>query len=172
MKKVLASIAFGCGLVLAAPLWADPPAAPAAKDKAAKPTGEEEQAGWIQRLDDAAARVVSAQKQVDQLVDAKGRGAARRYPRGEAKEKYLKDLDAARKELADAKRALPALVDEARRAGVPNGVLDRYESMTVESSATDEEDESYGEQPDDSSPPAKADDDHGDHEDHQEEEAE
>jgi hypothetical protein len=170
MKKVLASIAFGCGLALAAPLSAAPPAPPPAKDKAAKTAGDEEQAGWVQRLDDAAARVVSAQKQVDQLFDAKGRGAARRYPRGDAKDKYLKELDAARKELADAKRALPALVDEARRAGIPNGVLDRYEGLVAESPAADDEDESYGEQPDDSSPPAKADDDH--QEDQEQEEAE
>jgi len=163
MRKVLASIAFGAGLVLAAPLLAEP----AAKDKPA--AAEEDLSGWTQRLDEAAARLASAQKQVDELLGRKGKGAARRYPRGDAKEKYLQDLDDARKELADAKRALPALLDEARRAGVPAGVLDRYEGLVVDSAATEEEDETYAEPQDEASPdeakapPAKA--EHGDEED-------
>jgi len=182
MKKVLASIAFGSCLVLAAPLLAARADAPAAKDKPAAKTADDEQAAWIQKLDEAAGRIESAQKQVEQLLAAKGRGAARRYPRGDAKEKYLKDLDEARKELADAKRSLPVLLDEARRAGVPNGILDRYESLAIESSAAaDDEDaadaesqdegyaapadkssagkkdRSYAAPKDDSAPPAKND---------------
>jgi hypothetical protein len=146
MRKVLASIAIGSGLVLAAPLFAAPPAAPAARDKAA--AGADDQAGWTQRLDEAAARITSAQKSVDQLLGAKGRGAARRYPLGDAKAKYLKDLDDAQKELADAKRALPALLEEARRAGVPPGILDRYENLVVESAATADDDQADAEQQD------------------------
>lgn len=91
-------------------------------------TEEDEQAGWIKRLDEAAARLAAAQKQVDQLGGAKGRGAARRYPRGDAKEKYLDDLETAKKELADAQEAMPELIEEARQAGVLPGVLDRYEN--------------------------------------------
>jgi hypothetical protein len=131
MKKVLVSLAFGLGVSLAAPALAQPPAAPAPDDAAAAQSSEEEeQAGWVRRLDEAAARVVAAQKNIARLTDAKGRGAARRYPRGDAKEKYLDDLEAARKELAEAEEALPEVVEEARRAGVPNGVLDRYENPT------------------------------------------
>lgn len=129
MKKLVLSIAFGFAISIASPGSAQPPAAPAPDAAAAAANApDDEQAGWIQKLDEAAARVTAAQKNIARLTDAKGRGAARRYPRGDAKEKYLDDLEAARKELAEAQEALPAVVEEARRAGVTNGVLDRYEN--------------------------------------------
>jgi hypothetical protein len=146
MKKILASIAFGCGLVVAAPLLAAPPAAPAAKDKPANEAGtDEQQTAWVQKLDDAAARITSAQKEVDRLLGAKRRGVARRYPLGEAKEQYIKDLESAQKELADAKRDLPALLEEARRAGVPVGILDRYENLAAETSVNEDDDQADAE---------------------------
>jgi hypothetical protein len=129
MKRALVGLVFGLA-VAAAPALAQPPAAPAPDDGAAADASEADaQSGWIKRLDDAAARITAAQKNLDKLEDAKGRGAARRYPRGDAKAKYLDGLEAARKELADAREALPELVEEARRAGIENGVLDRYENF-------------------------------------------
>jgi hypothetical protein len=84
--------------------------------------------GWVKQLDDAQLRLELAQKELDTLANAKGRGAARRYPRGDAKAKYLDDLANTRTEYEAARRALPDLVEEARRAGVPVGLLEKYES--------------------------------------------
>lgn len=83
---------------------------------------------WTKKLDDAKMRLDLAQRQVDQLGNAKGKGAARRYPRGDAKEKYLDQLAAARDEYDAAQRALPDVIDEARRAGIPPGQLEPYEA--------------------------------------------
>jgi hypothetical protein len=118
-------------LVLLAALVAPPVfAEPAAIDDAASDAAtseEDELASWVKRLDEARARLDAATRRLAQLEGAKGRGAHRRYPRGDAKEKYLEDLEAARKEHADAAQALPELMEEARRAGVPPGVIARYE---------------------------------------------
>lgn len=108
---------------LAAPALAQPGAV--APDAAAVASDDDPE-GWVRRLDEAAARLATAQRRVAELEDAKGRSATRRYPRGEAKEKYLEQLAEAHSELADAKKALPDLLEDARRAGVPPGVLDRY----------------------------------------------
>jgi hypothetical protein len=133
MKRALAGLAFGLAVSLAAPALAQPPAAVAPDEgtAAVKDQGESEEdqeRGWIKRLDEAAARLAAAQRSIDRLEGTKGRGASRRYPRGEAKGKYLDDLEAARKELAAAQEALPEVIEEARRAGIPNGTLDRYEN--------------------------------------------
>lgn len=92
---------------------------------------EDEVAAWVARLDEAAKRLAAAQKRVAELEGAKGRGASRRYPRGEAKEKYLEQLEEARTELAEAQEAMPELLEDARRAGVLPGVLDRYETAAA-----------------------------------------
>jgi len=123
------AVAFACAVCAPTPAWAQSGAVDPDADQAEEVSADDEQAAWIKRLDEAAARLAAAQRQVDGLEGAKGRGAARRYPRGDAKEKYLDDLAAAQKELADAKEAMPELLEEARRAGVVPGVLDRYESM-------------------------------------------
>lgn len=121
-------LALGFAAWLAAPLPAsaqagatDPGTAAGADD-----AGDEMKA-WVEQLDDARARLHDADERVARLENAKGRGAARRYPRGDAKEAYLADLAAAREERNDARRAYPEVVEDARRAGVPNGVLADYE---------------------------------------------
>lgn len=103
----------------------DAPATAASDDdEGARAEGSE----WVKKLDDAKLRIDLAQRQVDQLSNAKGRGAARRYPRGDAKAKYLDELKAARSEYDAALRALPDVIDEARRAGIPPGQLEPYEA--------------------------------------------
>jgi hypothetical protein len=135
MKRFVFASLVVFGFALAAPAFAQSGAA-VSDDPA---TNEEtELAGWQTRLDEALARITSARQNIERLEGAKGRGAARRYPRGDAKEKYIEELEAAREELADAEEAMPELLEEARRAGVPNGVLDRYES--AEAGASEEED--------------------------------
>lgn len=139
MKSKIPSIVFALALLWATPLLAQPPASPAPEEPAA--TAEEDsEAAWVKRLDEAAARLAGAQRQVEQLEGAKGKGASRRYPRGDAKAKYLDDLEAAHTELADARAALPELVEEARRAGIPNGVLDRYETAAEDAGVSDADD--------------------------------
>jgi hypothetical protein len=105
-------------------------AAPVATFAADDAAAEQEQAeldAWVKKLDDAKERLAAADRQLEVLGGTKGRGAHRRYPRGDAKEKYLADLAAAQDEQADAARALPELIEEARREGVPPGVLSDYE---------------------------------------------
>lgn len=99
----------------------DPDAAAIAQD------ADAEIEAWVKQLEDGRMRLRDARERVHRLEDAKGRGAARRYPRGDAKAAYIADLEAAHAELDDARRALPDLVEEARRAGVPAGVLSGYE---------------------------------------------
>jgi hypothetical protein len=101
------------------------PAANATDEDAGADT---ELARWVKQLDDATQRVDAARRQLDQLEGTKGRGASRRYPRGDAKAKYLENLKLARAEYEAARRALPDVVENARRAGVPPGVLDPYEA--------------------------------------------
>jgi len=145
MKKVLLSMALGLSVTIAAPLSAQPPAAPAPEGATAgTPNAGDDESGWIHRLDEAAQRLVLAQKNLDRLDNAKGKGAARRYPRGDAKAKYLDQLDAAKKELAEAQEALPKLVEEARRAGIPNGTLDPYENPSAIAASDDDDGDDDG----------------------------
>lgn len=131
MRRLAWGLGIALGLALAAPL-ATAQTGAVAPDETQASAEEEEQAGWIKRLDEASARISAAQREVERLEGTKGRGASRRYPRGDAKEKYLADLTAAHEELDEAKEAMPEVLEEARRAGVPNGVLDRYESDEAE----------------------------------------
>lgn len=131
MKSLILTVLF---CLLAAVVVRVPAAAeeqePLATDASAE-TGDEaaEIARWVKQLDDSKMRLEVAQKQLETLSNAKGRGAARRYPRGDAKAKYLDDLAQTRTEYEAARRALPDAVEEARRAGVPAGVLEPYESL-------------------------------------------
>jgi hypothetical protein len=90
--------------------------------------GNAELSRWVKQLDDAMQRLDAARRRIDQLENAKGRGAARRYPRGDAKAKYLEDLKLTREEYEAARSALPDVVEDARRAGLPPGVLGPYEA--------------------------------------------
>lgn len=138
MKRLISALVVVVALAAAPPVYAQ--SGSAASDAAA--AEEAEQAAWVKRLDEAAARLTDARRDLARLEDAKGRGAARRYPRGEAKEKYIDQLKAAREELAKAEESMPELLEEARRAGVPNGVLDHYENLGTEAEESGEDAES------------------------------
>ncbi len=90
--------------------------------------GGAEVARLVKQLDDAKQRIDAAQRRLEQLENAKGRGASRRYPRGDAKAKYLEELKLTRAEYEAARRAMPDVVEDARRAGLPPGVLEPYEA--------------------------------------------
>lgn len=128
MKRLALALALGLALcagpapIASAQAGATDPGAAGAANEAG-----DEMAAWAKQLEDASARLRAAHEQLGKLENAKGRGAARRYPRGSAKAEYLADLEAARSELDDARRALPDTIEAARRAGVPAGVLAAYE---------------------------------------------
>ncbi|MCU0670909.1 MAG: hypothetical protein MUF70_16390, partial [Myxococcota bacterium] len=131
-------------LALTAGLAAAPPAsaqAGATDPGAASTEAEDETAAWMKQLEDARLRLRDASERVDRLENAKGRGAARRYPRGDAKAAYLADLAAARAERDDARRSYPDIVDDARRAGVPPGLLSDYEEEAETALAAAEADD-------------------------------
>lgn len=136
IRSLAMLLAFAC----AAPALAESPPVPQEEMSAE----EQAAADWMRRLDEGAARLASARTRLGQLEDAKGRSAVRRYPRGDAKAKYLDDLEGARKELAEAEQSMPELIEEARRAGIEPGVLDRYESA-AEDDGDDAEDEDEAE---------------------------
>jgi hypothetical protein len=81
---------------------------------------------WEQRLERALQRIELARRRATEAETEYSRARHDDYPRGEAlneiKEKHL----AAERELRRAEEALPRLVEQARRAGVPPGVLRHY----------------------------------------------
>ncbi len=108
-----------------------------------------ETARLVKQLDEARQRIGVAQRSLAQLEDAKGRGASRRYPRGDAKGKYLEDLKLAREEYEAARQALPDAVEDARRAGLPPGLLAPYEEAAEAASpAASADDGAIDEDPD------------------------
>ncbi len=130
MKSLLLTFSFCALAALTLPSRAvagttDAPATAAASES--KET-DAEISGWVKKLDDAKLRLEVAQRQLDELENAKGRGAARRYPRGDAKAKYLDDLKNTRTEYEAALRALPDVLEDARRAGIAPGLLEPYEA--------------------------------------------
>lgn len=120
-----------------------------------------EVASLLKQLDAAVQRLDDAHRRLAQLEGAKRRGAARRYPRGDAKAKYLEDLKQTRAEYEAARRALPDVVEEARRAGVPPGVLEPYEAAAEAASpaaSADEDADSEDSDEDDADAEAASDD--------------
>ncbi len=124
------SLWFTLALALAIPLAT---AAPASAQGAASIADESEVevAGWVKRLDDAKARLDIAQHQLTGYENEKSRGAARRYPRGDAKVKYLEGIRNSAAAYEAARIELPALIEEARQAGIEPGVLDPYETAAA-----------------------------------------
>jgi hypothetical protein len=96
---------------------------PAAHEPASGPYAE-----WIKRLDEGAAQLRAAEQRADDAEAAVTRMLTRHYPTGEAKAKLLKERDDARAALAQARQDYPQLLDDARSSGVPQSVLEPYES--------------------------------------------
>jgi hypothetical protein len=101
-----------------------PPAAPPAESTG---SGEEEVDEWRERLLEAQARLESARERAAAAQRAYRDGRQRKRPRGEKKAELLAELEGAEQELAEAEAELPVLIDKARRAGVPPGVLREFE---------------------------------------------
>lgn len=116
--------------VHAAPVRAaEPTAAEAAGDA---PDAEESQdwASWIQQLDDAAKKLRELRGIEGELQDEVDKAISRRYPRGAEKERLMAALERAEADLAEAEEQYPELLEQARQAGVPQGLLQDYEDVT------------------------------------------
>ena len=98
------------------------PAAPASSTG----LGAEEIAEWRQTLLEARERVDGAREEVAAAQQAY-RDARKRNRRGAERADLLAAQSAAEQELAKAEAELPALLEDARRAGVPPGVLREFE---------------------------------------------
>jgi len=82
--------------------------------------------GWSSLLAAARARVDKAQGNLADLDAEYTYARNRQWPRGEALAKIVADREAARTEYANARCALPALVEKARRAGVDAEIWRAY----------------------------------------------
>lgn len=86
-------------------------------------------ATWIQQLEDEARKLRELRKTEAALQEEVSRALSRRYPRGAEKERLLAAHERAKKDLADTERQLGTLTEQARQAGVPQGMLQDYEAL-------------------------------------------
>lgn len=84
-------------------------------------------AAWRDRLEDGRARLAEARQRSEAAHAAYADWRQRKVPRGVPKEKLVRDVAEAEAELAEAQGAWQVLFEEARRAGVPPGVLRDFE---------------------------------------------
>lgn len=76
---------------------------------------------WVKRIRDARGELASAHARYEKAVHAYSEMRHRRHERGEAKLAIIDEQEAARGAITQAARKLDALLEEARRAGVPPG---------------------------------------------------
>lgn len=124
MKSLFLAFALAVAMPLATPF----PASAQGAASIADDDSEVEVATWVSRLDAAKSRLDVAKKQLNSYLRQKGEGAARNYPRGDAKVKYLEGIKNSTAEYEAARAALPEVIEDARRAGIEPGVLDPYET--------------------------------------------
>ena len=119
----------GLAFALALPLFAASaaPADPAKPGQAAPVASEVIAAGWEARLADAEAKLAAARSRAARSEQTLTHARHRKYPRGEALDALIADAEEAREALAAAEAEVPALLEQARRAGVEPGVLRRFE---------------------------------------------
>jgi len=86
-----------------------------------------EVARWQQQLDAAWQELVDARARVERAQAAITKARAHHRARGQRKVELYAELDTARRELAEARTQWPRLVEEARRAGLPRGILADYD---------------------------------------------
>ena len=79
--------------------------------------------------------------QLFQFNGTSSEALSRRYPRGEEKARLLAANERAKKDLAEAEAQLPELVEQARQAGVPQGLLQDYEDLADEYAAKNDDDD-------------------------------
>jgi len=109
------------GLALAALLVAG--AGPTAADAEVEYASPAVQEAWKERLAEARARLERSRARYRELVERYQEARDDDHPRGEAFQAIVEQRDAALRAWREARRALPALAEEARRAGVLPEVL-------------------------------------------------
>jgi septal ring factor EnvC (AmiA/AmiB activator) len=116
-------------LALAGALFPLPAPAAAEPAKASEAPGltDEAVAAWVVRLDEAQEKLARTRSRLAADEAALTRARHRRYPRGEALDALKARVAKGRTDLEAAETELPALLEEARRAGVPPGALRRFE---------------------------------------------
>jgi hypothetical protein len=113
-----------------APAAAEAPARAAAPEQSAVPDESQDWASWIQRLEESAQKLRDLRRIERQLQGEVDEAKIRRYPRGEDKARLLAALERAQKDRAEAEEQHPELLEQARQAGVPQGLLQDYEVLT------------------------------------------
>lgn len=128
-KPLLALLA--CAAVwTAAAMPADAQAREGAADaRIAAPAEGADWASWIRTLEDEAKKLRELEKTASALDAEVSRARSRRYPRGAERERLFAAHERAHDDLAAARRQLPELLEQARRAGVPQGMLQEYEAL-------------------------------------------
>lgn len=129
--------ALTCVLVtgLAGPVHAAAPANSATGTARAAPDASQDWSSWIKTLDESAKKLRELSRIEGQLQDEVDKAISRRYPRGAEKERLLAALERAQADLAEAQQQHPELLEQARQAGVPQGLLQDYEDLADESPA-------------------------------------
>ena len=84
-------------------------------------------AAWRTRLDEGRVGLAEARHRFEAAHDAYSDWRQRKVPRGVRKEKLVREVTESEAALAKAQVAWQELQEEARRAGVPPGVLRDYE---------------------------------------------
>ncbi|MEB2343108.1 MAG: hypothetical protein OZ948_00015 [Deltaproteobacteria bacterium] len=136
-RKVLPGVLAGLLVAgLAAPLAAAAQAASAAGAASAAPDASQDWASWIQTLDESAKKLRELRRIEGQLQDEVDKAISRRYPRGAEKERLLAALARAQADLAEAEQQHPELLEQARQAGVPQGLLQDYEDLGADTPAS------------------------------------
>jgi hypothetical protein len=104
------------------------PPAPAAGDAAQGKAGAaDDYSAWIRTLEQSEQRVKDLRARVAILQTMVDKSVSRRYPSGPPKAKMISDLAQAKQDLAEAEARHPDLLEQARHAGVPPGILQQYE---------------------------------------------
>ena len=89
----------------------------------------EDWSAWVDMLEESAKQVRSLRKVTAALESDVSRMRSRRYPRGEERERLLAAYERARTQLEEAEVNHPALLEQARQAGVPQGILRDFEEI-------------------------------------------
>lgn len=110
------------GLLLAA-LAAGPAGAGPAAPAPGPVASAEQPSAWPERIGRLRSELDLAQERRDAAEAAVTRMRHRRHPRGEARKALLTERDAARTAYTESEQVLDRMLEEARRAGVPPGLL-------------------------------------------------
>jgi hypothetical protein len=84
---------------------------------------------WISTLAESQENVRSLRATVAKMEAEVSRMRSRRYPRGEERARLLTASERASSELEEAETRHPELLEEARQAGVPQGLLQDFEAI-------------------------------------------